>query len=198
MATGVRMAGGAISRKMVNSVGTGVIKANCPLKLKDFGGHITPTEGWARGELKLMEWSKRKGVTGKIERSKQFLLEEKLTSQRPIASIIEEHDIPKEHILNLEIKHPCHMFPPSKYTFNPKGAKTVPIKGIDDKRQITATFTVSMIENFLPFQLIYEEKAPRCLPRFDFPADFNVNFSDNPCRIRKNQSSFSKKLYFRI
>ena len=208
MVTGVRMAGGVTSRKMVNAVGTGVIKENCPLKLKDFGGHIAPTESWARGALKLMEWSKRKGITGKIEPSKQFLLEEKLTSQRPIASIIEEHDIPKEHILNLEIKHPCHMFSPSKYTFNPKGAKTVPIKGIDDKRQITdltfpimltvLTFTVSMIGNFLPFQLIYEEKTPRCLPRFDFRPDFNVTFSDNPCRIRKNQSSFSKKLYFRI
>ena len=67
---------------------------------------------------------------------------------------------------------------PGKYTFNPKGAKTVPIKGIDDKRQITATFTVCMTGKFLPIQLIYEGKTPRCLPRFDFPADFNVTVSD--------------------
>ena len=45
--TGVRMAGGVISRKMVIAIGTGVIKANCPSKLKDFGGHIALTEGWA-------------------------------------------------------------------------------------------------------------------------------------------------------
>ena len=95
---GVRMAGGVISRKMVIAIGTGVIKANCPSKLKDFGGHIVLTERWARGVLKSMEWSKRKGTTGKIEPSKQFLLEEKLI-QRPIVSIIEEHDIPKELIL---------------------------------------------------------------------------------------------------
>ena len=67
---------------------------------------------------------------------------------------------------------------PGKYTFNPKGAKTVPIKGTDDKRQITATFTVSMTGTFLPTQLIYEGKTPRCLRKFDFPADFNVTFSD--------------------
>ena len=41
--TGVRMAGGGISRKMVIPIGTGVIKTKCPSKLKDFGGHIPKT-----------------------------------------------------------------------------------------------------------------------------------------------------------
>ena len=68
------MAGGVISRKMFNAIGTGIIKANCPSKLKDFGCHIALTEGWARGVLKSMEWSKRKATTGKIEPSKQFFL----------------------------------------------------------------------------------------------------------------------------
>ena len=36
-----------------------------------------------------------------------------------------------------------------KYTFDDKGFKTVPIKGIDDKRQITATFAFSMTRKFL-------------------------------------------------
>ena len=132
LVTGVRMAGGVISRKMVIAIDAGVIKANCPSKL-DFGSHIALTEGWARGVLKSMEWSKKKDTIGKIERSKQFLLEEKLTFQRRIASIIEEHDIPKELILNLD-QTPLSYVSPGKYTFNPKGAKTVPIKGIDDKR----------------------------------------------------------------
>ena len=125
-----------------------------------------------------MEWSNRKGRTSKIEPSKQFLLEEKLTFQRRIASIIEELDISKELILNLDQTLLSYVSP-GKYTFNPKDAKTVPIKGIDDERQITATFTVSMTGTFLPTQLIYDEKTPRCLRRFDFLADFNVTFSDN-------------------
>ena len=75
MVTGVLMAGGVVSKKMVIAIGTGVIKANCPSKLKDFGGHIALTEGWARRLLKSMECSKRKGTTGKIEPSKQFLLQ---------------------------------------------------------------------------------------------------------------------------
>lgn len=49
--TGVRMAGGVISRKMVMAIGTRVAKANCPSKLKEFGGHIVLTEGWARNVL---------------------------------------------------------------------------------------------------------------------------------------------------
>ena len=51
--TGVRM-----------KIGTGVIKAKCPSKSKDFGGHIVLTEDWARGVLKTMEWSKRKDSRG--------------------------------------------------------------------------------------------------------------------------------------
>ena len=67
LVTGVRMAGGVISRKMVIAIDAGVIKTNCPSKL-DFGSHIALTEGWARGVLKSMEWSNRK------DRAKQAIL----------------------------------------------------------------------------------------------------------------------------
>ena len=85
---------------------------------------------------------------------------------------------------------------PGKYTFNPKGEKTVPIKDIDDKRQITATFTFSMTAKLLPIQLIYEEKTPRCLPRFDFQADFNVTLSDNHwSNTEKSTERFEKVIF---
>ena len=105
--TGVRLAGGVISRKMVMAIGTGVVKANYPSKLKEFSGHIVLTEGWARNALKSMAWSKRKGTTGKIEPSEQFLLEEKLTFQRQISIVINDHDIPKYLIVNLD-QTPSH------------------------------------------------------------------------------------------
>ena len=160
-----------------------------------FGGHIALTEVWARGVLKSMEWSERKGTTGKIEPSKQFLLVEKLTFQRHIASIIEEHEIPKELLLNLDQTPLSYVFF-GKYTFNPKGAKTVPIKGKDEKRQITATYTVSMSGNCLPIQLIYEEKTPRCYDRFDVPADFNVTFSYNHWSNTKKPTELFEKVIF--
>ena len=78
----------------------------------------------------------------------------------------------------IKFKHPSYVSL-KKYAFNPKGANTVPVQGIDDKRQTTATFTVSVAGKFPWIQLMYEGKTRRCLPKFDFRADFNVTFSDN-------------------
>ena len=41
--------------------------------------------------------------------------------------------------------------------------KTVLVKAIDDKRQITATFSISMSGVFLPIRMIYGDKTIRCL-----------------------------------
>ena len=43
----------------------GVVKANEPNLLKEFGGHLELTDDWARHLLKSMEWVKRKEATGK-------------------------------------------------------------------------------------------------------------------------------------
>ena len=146
--------------------------------MKKYGGHIDLTDDWARHVLESMKWTKRKGTTGKVESSQQFLDKEKLTFQRNLSTIIEHHDIPKDLVLNLD-QTPLSYVSAGKYTFNPKGAKTVPIKGVDDKRQITATFSISMTGSFLTIQLIYEGKTRRCLPNCDFPKGFNVTYSPN-------------------
>ena len=98
-----------------------------------------------------MEWVKRKGTTGKVEQLKKFFQEEKFSYQREISRIILNHDIPLDLVLNLD-QTPLSYVSPGKYTFCLKGTTTVPIKGVDDKRQITATFTVSASEVFLPIQ----------------------------------------------
>ena len=142
-----------------------------------------------------MNWTKRKGTTGKIEPSKQFLLEEKLTFQKKISGVIFEHDIPKELIINLD-QTPLSYVSPGKYTFDVKGVKTVPIKGIDDKRQITATFAISMSGEFLPIQVIYEGKTKRCLPKYTFPASFDATFSENHWSNTEKSLSFFNKIVF--
>ena len=48
----------------------------------------------------------------------------------------------------------------------------------------------------LPIQLIYGGKTPRFPPRFDFPADFNVNFSENHWLNTEKSTEFSKKVTF--
>ena len=68
---------------------------------------------------------------------------------------------------------------PGKYTFSFKGAKNVPIKGVDDKRQITATFAVFLTGKFLPIQSIYKGKTKRSLPKFKFPSTFSLSYTEN-------------------
>ena len=57
----------ALPRKMVIAIKTGVIKANEPKILKEFGGSLELTEGWARNVLKNMDWVKIKGTTAKVQ-----------------------------------------------------------------------------------------------------------------------------------
>ena len=95
----------------------------------------------------------RKETTSKVDPSPQFLTEEKFFFQRTISTAILEHNIPAPLAVNLD-QTPLSYVPLGKYTFSFKGSKNVPIKGVDDKKQITATFAVSLSGKSLPIQLI--------------------------------------------
>ena len=68
---------------------------------------------------------------------------------------------------------------PGKHTFDVKGFKTISIKGIDDKHQITAIFAISMCGEFLSMQVICEGKTTRCLPKCALPENFDITFTEN-------------------
>ena len=117
------MAGTAISRQQVINIARGVIKANNPSLLKEFGGDLELTENWARTVFKSLAWIKRKGTTGKLEPPAQLLAEEKFTFQRSITTIIAEHDIPPELVFNID-QTPLSYLSPGKYTFDLRGQNT--------------------------------------------------------------------------
>ena len=71
------------------------------------------------------------------------------------------------------------LFLTRKYTFHFKRSKCVPVKGVDDKRQIAATFSVSAVGEFLPMQTIYWGKTKQSLPKFNFPKLFSVSLMEN-------------------
>ena len=125
-----------------------------------------------------MEWVKRKGTTGKTEPSDGFLAEEKFTFQRAISTAVLENDTPRDLIINLD-QTLLGYLSPGKFTFCMRRSENVPIKGVDDKRQITATFAVSATDKFLPIQVIYQGKTKRCLPKFRFPKSFHVTYTPN-------------------
>ena len=60
-----------------------------------------------------------------------------------------------------------------------RGEKSVPVKGLSDKRNITLTFVVTLSGEFLPMQIIDQGKTDRSQPRgFKFPDGFSV--TQNP------------------
>ena len=61
----LRVAGCAISRKVVISVENGVLSSRCLDKMAKNGGNITLSIKWARNILKSMNWVKRRGYNRK-------------------------------------------------------------------------------------------------------------------------------------
>ena len=85
--------------------------------LKEFGGGLELTEYWAHNVLKSINWTKRKGTTEKVELSKKFFEEEKLTFQRKISNVILDHYVPSALVLNLD-QNALSYVSPGKYTFS--------------------------------------------------------------------------------
>ena len=98
----LRVAGCSISRKVVISVGNGVLASRCPEKMSRNDGKINLTVKWARGLFKLMNRVKRRGTTAK--RTMNLALYEELAFiwQKKIAEKVFEHKIYNDLILNFD------------------------------------------------------------------------------------------------
>ena len=59
------------------------------------------------------------------------------------------------------------------------GGSNVPIEGISDKRSITATFSVTLDNKFLPMQIIYKGKTGQSLPKLKFPNGFSLSANES-------------------
>ena len=118
---GSRLHGTVISQKMVVAIVTDFVKVNEPKILREFGGSLELTEGWAWNVLKGMDWLKRKGTTGKVEPCPKFLEEEKFTFQRAISKFVYD-DTPLELVLNLFQTSLFYVYH-RKYIFDLTGSK---------------------------------------------------------------------------
>ena len=58
-----------------------------------------------------------------------------------------------------------------------RGSQRVEMVGVNDKWQITAIFCGTMLGDFLPVQLTYQEKTPRCHPKFQSPSGWDITHS---------------------
>ena len=89
---------------------------------------------------------------------------------RSVIDVVNMEEIPLQLILNWD-RTGLHLVPASNWTIANKGSKRVEMKGIEDKRQITAVFCGTLCGEFLPIQLIYTGKTDRCHPSYSFPLD---------------------------
>ena len=177
MTASMRLAGAVVNYNVIIAVAKGIVMANDSTLLAENGGGISLGWRWCESIFRRMNWTKRKGTTTKPTIPFGLIKEVGLTFFKDIAETVQKNNIPPELIINID-QTPLPFILISKYTMNKKGAKNVPIQGTDDYRQITGTFAVAMSGEFLPMQLIYEGKTPRCLPKYTFPSDFHV--TQNP------------------
>ena len=174
----LRVAGCSISRKVVISVGNGVLASRCLEKMSRNGGKINVTVKWARDILKSMNWVKRRGATAKRTMNPALYDELAFTWKKKIAEKVFERKVHDDLILNFEqtaLGFTC----PAKTLFTKKNAETVPIANLDDKRQITGTFVVNLSGEFVPIQLLYTGKTDLCHPKVEHPKGFDITHSPN-------------------
>ena len=117
----------------------------------------------------------------------------KVLFQRNISVLVSEHDIPPSLIINIDQTLLSYVNT-GKYTFSFKSTKNVPIKGVDDNCQITATFAVSCTGEFLPIQLIYGGKTEWSLPKYSFLPFFPVTFTENHWSNTEKSIEFFKEI----
>ena len=140
--------------------------------LEENGRSITLTTKRTGSVLKSLDWVKTRYATAKREINSVLYKELTFSWQRKIANAIFEHKIQKEIILSFD-KTAIGFTALNKSTFTGKGVHSVPIANIDDKRQITATFCVNIIGDFLPVQLIYEGFTDKCNTQHALKIDLN-------------------------
>ena len=175
--TNLRECGGVVNTAIAMACAEGVVKSADANMLGCNGGHIHITRDWGKNILHRMGMVKRRASTkAKVsvddfeELKEQFLLDIKVC--------VNMEDIPLDLVINWD-QTGMHYVPVSSWTMAKEGSKRVEICGIDDKRQITAVFGVTMTGDFLPVQLIYQGKTPKCHPSYQFPTDWHITHSTN-------------------
>ena len=190
----VREKGGVVNTAIAISCAEGIIMNKDSSLLACNGGHISLTKDWGKNTLYRMGLVKRKGTTkAKVSvddfdvLKAQFLLDIKV--------VIEMEEIPSALVINWD-QTGINYVPVSAWTMAKAGSKRVEISGVDDKRQITGVFGCNMVGDFLPIQLVYQGKTPKCIPSFNFPSDWHITFSSNHWCNESTMKNYVEKILF--
>ena len=123
-----------------------------------------------------MKFVKRKVTTAKSKHTVAEFQRLKEEFLQDVVTTVEMEEIPSELILNWD-QTGIKIVPSNTWTMEKQGTKRVDIAGANDKRQTTAVLCGSLVGDFLPIQVIYQGKTPRCHPKYQFPPDWNITHS---------------------
>ena len=135
---------------------------------------------YEKSVLQRMNYTRRKGTTSKVA------LLDGICDHHQIVGKNERYDIPDSIILSFD-QTPSKYVPVASTILAKQNSKQVCLEGFDDKRSITATFTITMDRKFLGMQLIYGSKTNQSLPRSQFAKDFLL--SVNPKHYSNEKES---------
>ena len=144
----LRKTGTPVSSEIVIAGVHGIVVAQDRTLLKEHGGHIELTQGWALSLMKWMCLVKRRGSTqAKKSVSSAEYQHARTTYLCKISGIIAVHKIPHVLVVNWD-QRGLNIVPSSNWTMEQEGALRVEIAGMSDKRQITVTFSARLLETF--------------------------------------------------
>ena len=155
----------------------GIVLAKDANMLLESGGYLNLTSDWAKRLMSRMGLVKYKATTT-VKITPEMFEDLKQQFLTDIETISKLEDIPKDLVIDWD-QTAVKYIPVSNWTQEVKGTKLVEIAGTDDKRQITATLTVTASGEMLPAQMIYGGKTPACLPSVDFPEGWHITFTLN-------------------
>ena len=154
----LRQTGAPVSAQLVQAAAEGIVTSKDRNLLVENGGHIALTRGWAISILKRMGYVKRKATTKTSILSNSEVQAKKHKFLSEISGMVAEHKIPDQLVLNWD-QTGLQLVPSGNWTLEEQSTKRVELKGLNDKRMITATFTCSLSGHFLPMQLLYTGKT---------------------------------------
>ena len=189
----LRSRGCPINTSIVIGVGKGIVM-NDGNVVSRMGNNVpmSLTKDWAKYVMKRMGYVKRRGNTkAKVNIENFEEMRELYLHEIQNAVIMDE--IPPEMVINFD-QTGINYVPTSSWSMEREGAKRVEIIGKEDKRQITAVFAGTYTGDFLPIQLVYQGKTPRCLPSFQFPSDWHATYSANHWSNEETMTDYFNKI----
>ena len=166
----LRARGGVVNGSVISAAAKGLIRSNPSLHQRY--NSFEPTRGWIQSIYRRCNFSRRAGTTTRPPVPRGMYEECKRSFLTDIDKCINKHNIPPELVLDAD-QTPSSYVSVGRMTMAEKNSKSVPIKGLTDKRNITLTFAISLAGEFLPMQVIYQGKTKASLPRnFVFPKGF--------------------------